>query len=110
MKKHELYDSFSKKVAEELGISEEIIYEVIRWQWKSANKALNSEKSVEISGLGKFLLRPKPIAKRIKLLNTYINAYNKRIATTEDENKVRTLNRRIENMQSEIDFLNTKLQ
>lgn len=110
MKKHELYDSFSKKVAEELGISEDIIYEVIRWQWKSANKALNSEKSVEISGFGKFLLRPKPIAKRIKLLETYIKAYNRKLENTEDESKQRTLNLRIESAQSEIDFLNTKLQ
>lgn len=110
MKRSELFDKFSKEVSLDLNISEDTIYEVIRHQWMSAHKALNREASVEISGLGKFTIRPKQIEKRIKLLNAYINAYNKKLELLPNgDSKAISLYKKINSAQEEIYFLQRKL-
>ena len=67
-----------KKMSINMVISEKIIDSVVTHQFDSANDALNVNKSVEISGFGKFYFNnKKAITQYNKLLNikrTYENA------------------------------------
>ena len=67
-----------KKMSINMVISEKIIDSVVTHQFDSANDALNINKSVEISGFGKFFFNDKKaITQYNKLLNikrTYENA------------------------------------
>lgn len=67
-----------KKMSINMVISEKIIDSVVTHQFDSANDALNVNKSVEISGFGKFFFNnKKAITQYNKLLNikrTYENA------------------------------------
>jgi len=72
-----------KKMSINMVISEKIIDSVITHQFDSANDALNVNKSVEISGFGKFYFNgKKAIVQYNKLLNIK-RAYEKALA---DEN------------------------
>lgn len=61
-------DFIIRKMAVKLRMSERVIEEVVNHQFKSANNALRNNKSIEISGFGKFFFNEK---KAMKLMAKY---------------------------------------
>jgi hypothetical protein len=61
-------DYIIRKMAVKLMVSEKTIDDVVSHQFSSANEALRSNKSVEISGFGKFLFNQKKANKRMEKL------------------------------------------
>jgi len=61
-------DYIIRKMAVKLMMSEKAIDEVISHQFSSANDALKNNKSVEISGFGKFIFNQKKANKRMEKL------------------------------------------
>jgi nucleoid DNA-binding protein len=55
-----------KTIASKLLVSEKTIEAVINHQFVSANQAMDTNKSVEISGFGKFMFNEKKAARRLK--------------------------------------------
>lgn len=55
-----------KTIASKLMIAEKTIEAVINHQFASANSAMDTNKSVEISGFGKFMFNEKKAARRLK--------------------------------------------
>lgn len=55
-----------KTIASKLLFGEKTIEAVINHQFASANSAMDTNKSVEISGFGKFMFNEKKAAKRLK--------------------------------------------
>ena len=55
-----------KTIASKLMISEKTIDIVINHQFASANSAMDNNKSIEISGFGKFMFNEKKAARRLK--------------------------------------------
>jgi len=55
-----------KTIASKLLVSEKTIETVINHQFISANQAMDTNRSVEISGFGKFMFNEKKAARRLK--------------------------------------------
>jgi hypothetical protein len=55
-----------KTIASKLLVSEKTIEAVINHQFISANQAMDTNRSVEISGFGKFMFNEKKAARRLK--------------------------------------------
>lgn len=55
-----------RTIASKLLIAEKTIDAVINHQFASANSAMDTNKSIEISGFGKFMFNEKKAAKRLK--------------------------------------------
>lgn len=55
-----------KTIASKILVSEKTIEAVINHQFISANQAMDTNKSVEISGFGKFMFNEKKAARRLK--------------------------------------------
>jgi hypothetical protein len=66
----------TKRMSIQLVISEKIIDQVINHQFDSANDALNVNKSVEISGFGKFFFNEKKALTQYNKLLAIEKAYN----------------------------------
>ena len=66
----------TKRMSIQLVISEKIIDQVINHQFDSANDALNINKSVEISGFGKFFFNQKKAVTQYNKLLAIEKAYN----------------------------------
>jgi nucleoid DNA-binding protein len=55
-----------KTIASKLMVAEKTIETVINHQFVSANSAMDTNKSIEISGFGKFMFNEKKAARRLK--------------------------------------------
>ena len=78
-----------KKMAINLVVSEKIIDQVITHQFDSANDALNTNDSVEISGFGKFLFNTKKADTKYRKLLQIRQAYENTLADTSITDKKR---------------------
>jgi nucleoid DNA-binding protein len=72
-----------ERVARELQQPEELVDKIVSHQFKSAVEALKTERSVEISGFGKFLISPSKIKKRIAKTELMLQRIQDRIPTLE---------------------------
>lgn len=83
-------DFLIRTMAVKLMISEKTIETVINHQFQSANQAMDTNKSIEISGFGKLFFNDKKAIKRIEKLEGKIAAMEKNIVspdTTEQKKK-----------------------
>lgn len=112
MNRKELYDKFLKEVSAELDIDELYVFEVISHQWRTAQRAIASKEvsSLEISGFGKFTLRPKQVQKHLKKLNIFLKAYQRKLETETDELLIERLQKKISSVTEEISLLESKLK
>lgn len=103
-------DLLERRVSVLLNIPEEDVYKVIRHKWKSCHEATDKFTSVEDSGLGKFLIRPKKITKRLERLNKMIdncvNSLKKEDITLTHRKKLESI---IERSTAEKEYLETKI-
>ena len=103
-------DYVVRKLAPKMMIKEEIIDAVITHQFKSANEAILTNKSVEISGFGKFVFNEK---KAVHKMNSYLiikEAYEKILndENTTEQKRKNTL-KRMDSVLAEIDILKPRL-
>jgi len=80
-------DFLIRKLAVKLMREEQMIEDVISHQYKSANKALLTNDSVEISGFGKFYFNHKKAQKNLEECDKMLAAIEKRLASCA-ENKL----------------------
>jgi hypothetical protein len=106
-----------KKMSINMVVSEKIIDSVVTHQFDSANDALNTNKSVEISGFGKFFFNGKKAFTHYKKLLRIKQSYEKALA---DENitdtkrntlllKMQIVDSSIKTLKPKIDELGTNL-
>lgn len=72
-------DYLIRKMAVKMMVSEKTIETVVNHQFQSANEALASSKSLEISGFGKFYFNQKKAEKFLKKLEMIKDALEKRL-------------------------------
>ena len=69
-----------KKMSISMVISEKTIDQVINHQFDSANDALNTNDTIEISGFGKFLFNNKKAIKKLEALHAKVIAMERILA------------------------------
>lgn len=99
-----------QKLANKFQIEETIVSKIITHQFDGANNATLSNKSVEISGFGKFLFNEGRALRQMEKYNSQLNMYN---ASLEDPTlspaERRNLEMRLATVNSNIKHLKPKL-
>lgn len=72
-------DWLIRRLAPKLMVSEKTIEAVINHQFQSANEALVNNKTIEISGFGKFIFNTKKAVKKMNTLQTIEAALQRQI-------------------------------
>lgn len=99
-----------KEIASDMDLDEKVVDAVVEHQFKSAILAMSKNKSVELSGFGKFLWNQKSSERRII---TYYNSLeeNKRLLAEEGigEGRKVTITRRIAEIERNIEIIKPKV-
>lgn len=83
-------DWLIRRLAPKMMLSEKTIETVINHQFQSANEALRHNKTIEISGFGKFIFNDKKALKKMSTLQAMQIALQRQVDNEElDENKRR---------------------
>lgn len=99
-----------RKLAVKLMISEKTIDAVVAHQFSSANEALHTNDSVEISGFGKFFFNHKKATKKMNDLINVKEQYEKMIANEDvPEEKKEGMRRKLFNIEANIKRLKPKM-
>ena len=102
-------DYLVRTLAVKMMISEKTIETVINHQFQSANEAMDTNNSIEISGFGKFYFNEKKAKKRLEDLTRKKNLMLEFIASAEtSEQKKRSSQVTLEKTEALINLLKTK--
>ena len=102
-------DYLVRTLAVKMMISEKTIETVVNHQFQSANEAMDTNNSIEISGFGKFYFNEKKAQKRLTDLNRKKNLMLEFIASAEtSEQKKRSSQVTLEKTEALINLLKTK--
>ena len=102
-------DYLVRTLAVKMMISEKMIETVIIHQFQSANEAMDTNNSIEISGFGKFYFNEKKAQKRLTDLNRKKNLMLEFIASAEtSEQKKRSSQVTLEKTEALINLLKSK--
>jgi nucleoid DNA-binding protein len=102
-------DYLVRTLAVKMMVSEKMIETVINHQFQSANEAMDTNNSIEISGFGKFYFNEKKAKKRLEDLTRKKNLMLEFIASTEtSEQKKRSSQVTLEKTEALINLLKTK--
>jgi len=102
-------DYLVRTLAVKMMISEKMIETVINHQFQSANEAMDTNNSIEISGFGKFYFNEKKAKKRLEDLTRKKNLMLEFIASAEtSEQKKRSSQVTLEKTEALINLLKTK--
>lgn len=102
-------DYLVRTLAVKMMISEKIIETVINHQFQSANEAMDTNNSIEISGFGKFYFNEKKAKKRLEDLTRKKNLMLEFIASAEtSEQKKRSSQVTLEKTEALINLLKSK--
>jgi nucleoid DNA-binding protein len=103
-------DYLVRTLAVKMMISEKIIETVINHQFQSANEAMDTNNSIEISGFGKFYFNEKKAQKRLEDLTRKKNLMLEFIASAEtSEQKKRSSQVTLEKTEALINLLKSKI-
>ena len=103
-------DYLVRTLAVKMMISEKTIETVINHQFQSANEAMDTNNSIEISGFGKFYFNEKKAQKRLTDLNRKKNLMLEFIASAEtSEQKKRSSQVTLEKTEALINLLKSKI-
>lgn len=110
LRKLTLKEKIIKKLSMDKIIPENVIVKVISHQFNSANEALNENKTVELSGFGKFIFNTKKANLRLIELEKIKKFYEKEVDQGFEEkkrenfikNKISTLTVTINSLKSKI--------
>jgi len=102
-------DYLVRTLAVKMMISEKLIETVINHQFQSANEAMDTNNSIEISGFGKFYFNEKKAKKRLEDLTRKKNLMLEFIASAEtSEQKKRSSQVTLEKTEALINLLKSK--
>jgi Bacterial DNA-binding protein len=102
-------DYLVRTLAVKMMISEKTIETVVNHQFQSANEAMDTNNSIEISGFGKFYFNEKKAQKRLTDLNRKKNLMLEFIASAEtSEQKKRSSQVTLEKTEALINLLKSK--
>ncbi len=94
----------------DIAIPEKIVDAVIVHQFQSANEALDTNKSIEFSGFGRFVFNDKKAQKRMAYLLNKINVYTQELEQNNvTDNRRKKLEEIIRVMRKQIEQLKPKL-
>jgi len=100
-----------KRMAISLVVSEKIIDQIVQHQFDSANDALNTNDTVEISGFGKFFFNTKKANTHYNKLLAMKQAYENTLADTSiTEKKRHSTEQRMITVLSDIKMLKPKIK
>jgi nucleoid DNA-binding protein len=103
-------DYLVRTLAVKMMISEKMIETVINHQFQSANEAMDTNNSIEISGFGKFYFNEKKAKKRLEDLTRKKNLMLEFIASAEtSEQKKRSSQVTLEKTEALINLLKSKI-
>jgi len=99
-----------KKMAISMVVSEKIIDAVVTYQFDSANDALNVNKSVEISGFGKFYFNQKKALTQYNKLLAIKKAYENMLETDITDVRRNAVTLKLQILETSIKTLKPKIQ
>jgi len=103
-------DYLVRTLAVKMMISEKLIETVINHQFQSANEAMDTNNSIEISGFGKFYFNEKKAKKRLEDLTRKKNLMLEFLASAEtSEQKKRSSKVTLEKTEALINLLKSKI-
>lgn len=103
-------DYIIRKMAVKLMVKEEVINAIVMHQFTSAIEAMSRNKSVEISGFGKFYFNyNKAVKKMEKMLLQRTHLYNQLSHPHSSDNKKRIAQIKIDDLTEEIELLKPML-
>jgi nucleoid DNA-binding protein len=103
-------DYLVRTLAVKMMISEKLIETVINHQFQSANEAMDTNNSIEISGFGKFYFNEKKAKKRLEDLTRKKNLMLEFLASAEtSEQKKRSSQVTLEKTEALINLLKSKI-
>ena len=103
-------DYLVRTLAVKMMVSEKMIETVINHQFQSANEAMDTNNSIEISGFGKFYFNEKKAKKRLEDLTRKKNLMLEFIASAEtSEQKKRSSQVTLEKTEALINLLKSKI-
>jgi nucleoid DNA-binding protein len=103
-------DYLVRTLAVKMMISEKMIETVINHQFQSANEAMDTNNSIEISGFGKFYFNEKKAKKRLEDLTRKKNLMLEFLASAEtSEQKKRSSQVTLEKTEALINLLKSKI-
>jgi hypothetical protein len=103
-------DYLVRTLAVKMMVSEKMIETVINHQFQSANEAMDTNNSIEISGFGKFYFNKKKAKKRLTDLNRKKTLMEEFIASAEtSEQKKRSSQVTLEKTEALINLLKSKI-
>jgi len=76
-----------RTIAVKLSINEKLVEHVVDYQFKSANKAMTSNHSVELSGFGKFVFNNKKAKKKLIALQNTVDILQNELDNPETSKK-----------------------
>jgi nucleoid DNA-binding protein len=103
-------DYLVRTLAVKMMVSEKMIETVVNHQFQSANEAMDTNNSIEISGFGKFYFNEKKAKKRLEDLTRKKNLMLEFIASAEtSEQKKRSSQVTLEKTEALINLLKSKI-
>ncbi len=99
-----------KRMAINMVVSEKIIDAVVTYQFDSANDALNVNKSVEISGFGKFYFNQKKALTQYNKLLAIKKAYENMLETDITDVRRNAVTLKLQILETSIKTLKPKIQ
>jgi nucleoid DNA-binding protein len=102
-------DTLVRTTAVRLAISEKIVETIVNHQFTSAIEAMDLNKSVELSGFGKFLFNTKKAQKHIKDLERIIKIHEANLANPDRKRGMHSLTSMLENAKEELKRLKPKV-
>lgn len=103
---HKQRDVFITKTAIRTLNSEQLVREIVAFQFKDIVEALRKHSEVEITGFGKFLISQNKLKKRLKKLYKIKHALEAVISSPfQDEAKKRNCSLKLETLIDQIEYL-----
>ena len=103
-------DWLIRRLAPKLLLSEKTIEAVINHQFQSANEALVNNKTIEISGFGKFIFNDKKAVKKMSKYKDIQRAYMRHLENPDiSENKRRVTEVKLQSVTEAINALKPKI-
>ena len=104
-------DYIIRKMSIKLNTSEKIIESVVNHQFQSATVAFNDQKSVELSGFGKFLFNEKKAVKKMETMLIQKQVLEQTIVDqTATDRKRKAAEVKLESLLQAIEILKPKIQ
>lgn len=104
MDKKAVREKLLEKTSQDLTIDRELVDRVISWSYHRANEATRSNKEVEISGFGTFLISNGKIKRKLRSVKMYLERMGTVKEKTEEEKE------KILNAEEALAFYTSKLR